>query len=569
MVFGSDTQLGDRGLSGGPLNLMRLLANLERRVERESDRLFLWLPVVFGLGIACYFALTEEPGWPIVGAALLTGIALKILLRRPLVAALVATMLLSGAIGATLAKTRTLFVSAPVLAKKMGPVTITGWIEQLERRVAKKGDRLVLRITRVERLKADQQLYRVRIVVRMGIGGLNVGQTIRLRAILMPPPDPVMPGGFDFARKAFFASLGAVGFAVTKPEIVSPQSAASIMHRMRAWIGGLRQRVALRIREVLPGDTGALVVALITGQRGEIPQDMVDALRHSGLAHVLAISGMHMAMMAGALFWLVRLLMATSQYMALHWPIKKIAAMIAMGGAAFYLLLSGGALATQRAFVMIMILFLAVLVDRPALTLRNVAVAALVILVLYPESLLDVSFQMSFAAVTALVAVYEALANRSRDNVTGTFSRRIRQVGRYIGGLALTTVVAGLAVAPFAAYHFHHLSAYSFGRQSSSDAGYRTGGHANGAGRISCDACGVGNPAVDGHGVGHGYCHCCSALGLAMAGCGCAGATIWCGGLSADDGRWFVAVFVARTVAGGRVARNRGEFTARTEWRMA
>lgn len=217
-----------------------------------------------------------------------------------------------------------------------------------------------------------------------------------------------------------------------------------------------------RIRNAVPGATGALASALITGERGRIAEPTLEALRHSGLAHLLAISGLHMALMAGTLYALVRAGLAAIPALALRAPIKKIAAVLALAGAAFYLVLSGAGIATQRAFLMMGIMFLAVLLDRPAITLRNVALAALIVLALFPESLFDVSFQMSFAAAATLVAVYERWSARPGLHTgQAATSRMARKITRYFLGIALTTLVAGVAVAPFAAYHFHKLAQYS------------------------------------------------------------------------------------------------------------
>jgi len=214
------------------------------------------------------------------------------------------------------------------------------------------------------------------------------------------------------------------------------------------------------VRAALPGETGAIAAALMTGDRGGIPQDVTNAMRDSGLAHVLAISGLHMVIMAGTVFWLVRALLALSPSLALRFPIKKWAAAIALLAAAFYLALSGAAVPTVRAWIMMSIFLIAVMLDRPALTMRNVALAALAILIVEPESLFDPSFEMSFAAVIGLVALYEWLSRRDRARLRDVSPvwRGLRFGGGLVFGAAMTTIVAGTAVAPFAVYHFHRMS---------------------------------------------------------------------------------------------------------------
>jgi competence protein ComEC len=213
---------------------------------------------------------------------------------------------------------------------------------------------------------------------------------------------------------------------------------------------------------VLQGETGEIAVALITGARGGISEQLNQAMRDSGLAHILSISGLHMVIMAGTVFWLVRALLALVPMLALRFPIKKWAAAAALFAATFYLALSGAAVPTVRSWIMMSIVLIAVMLDRPALTMRNVALAALAILVVAPESLFDPSFEMSFAAVIALVALYEWLSERKRDglrDVSPLWAALHRGFGLFMGA-ALTTLVASIAIAPFAVYHFHRMTHY-------------------------------------------------------------------------------------------------------------
>ena len=221
----------------------------------------------------------------------------------------------------------------------------------------------------------------------------------------------------------------------------------------------VRQAIGARIAAALPGETGAIATALITGERGGISEATNDAFRDSGILHILSISGFHMAIMAGSVFFLVRLGLALFPSIALRYPIKKWAAAAAMLAGFAYLLISGAAFATVRSAIMISIMFLAVLLDRPALALRNVILAATLILVLFPESLFDVGFQMSFAAVLALVSVYEAL--RTRDLWARLMEHTASRLVVFFAGIVLSTLIASAAVAPFAAYHFHKSQQYA------------------------------------------------------------------------------------------------------------
>lgn len=182
-------------------------------------------------------------------------------------------------------------------------------------------------------------------------------------------------------------------------------------------------------------------------------------MRDSGIAHLLAISGLHVGLVAGMIFFAARALLALVEPVALRYPIKKWAAACALIGAAVYLLLSGMSVPTQRAFVMVGFVMLAVMLDRASLSLHLIAWAALAVLVIAPESMLGPSFQMSFAAATALIATYEAL----REPLAALAARgglALRPLV-YGGGVLLTSLVAGLATGPFAIYHFNRFPDYS------------------------------------------------------------------------------------------------------------
>ena len=299
----------------------------------------------------------------------------------------------------------------------------------------------------------------MRVTINRALAGLQPGAAVRLRATLMPPAEPALPGDYDFGRQAWFAGIGAVGYAMSPPSIDA--AAGDVPRDLALWAGvqRLRQAIGARIAAALPGETGAIATALITGERGGISEATNDAFRDSGILHILSISGFHMAIMAGSVFFIVRLGLAAFPSIALRYPIKKWAAAAAMAAALAYLLISGGAFATVRSTIMISIMFLAVLLDRPALALRNVILAATLILVVFPESLFDVGFQMSFAAVLALVSVYEAL--RQRRAWEALMQHASSRLVLFFAGIVLSTLIASAAVAPFAAYHFHKSQQYA------------------------------------------------------------------------------------------------------------
>ena len=284
------------------------------------------------------------------------------------------------------------------------------------------------------------------------------GDRITVRAIVMPPLSPAAPGAFDFPRLAWFQSLGAVGFTIAAPRLVAPHGGGADGKTMAIRITVLRQSMSERIRAVIGGDAGAVAAALMTGDRGAISEEVLGAMRDSGLAHLLAISGLHVGLLAGVLFFFVRGGLALIEPVALRYPIKKWAAVVAIAGAFLYLLATGATVPTQRAFIMTGIVLLAVLLDRAAISMRLVAFAALVILVAAPEAILGPSFQMSFAAVVALIAVYELRG----DHLSGWRGHAAlgRKLALYGGGILLTTLVASLATTPFAVFHFNRFVSY-------------------------------------------------------------------------------------------------------------
>lgn len=286
-----------------------------------------------------------------------------------------------------------------------------------------------------------------------GLAHLRPGARIRTIGSLTPPAGPAEPGGFDFQHYTWFKRLGAVGYSRKPAElIVEPQLNSYTLHLFH-----LRMQVADYIRSRVKNQSGAFAAAILAGDRSAIDPAILEDLRASNLAHLLAISGLHMGLLVGFVFAFIRYGLALIPYIALHWPVKKIGAILAIIIGFFYLQLSGSAVATERAFIMITVMLIGVLLDRPAITLRAVAIAATILLVLHPESLLQPGFQMSFAATTALVAVFEYLKHLSAWQAL--YFGRLRFVQPF-AALFLSSLVAGAATAPFAAYHFNQFAQF-------------------------------------------------------------------------------------------------------------
>jgi competence protein ComEC len=429
---------------------------IEEALDAERGRWFLWLPVFFGCGIALYLALLSEPPAILAIAGVVLAAALRVFLRGTSLRLIASSSILMMALGFAAAKFQVVLGDGPVLQREMRYVTVSGWIERIERQ--EKRTRLTLRVIAVERLTPDQTPHRVRVSYNGDRGNWLAGDAIELRATLMPPPEPVLPGGYDFARHYWFKGLGASGYAMGKvTPLAKPPPAPSDL-RARAALGNIRQAIAARVDRVLEGDRAGVANALIVGDRGALSEPTTQALRDAGLAHVIAISGFHMALTAGTLFWLIRALLGLFPALALRYPIKIWAALGALVIASVYLGLSGAAVSAIRAYIMVAIVFGAIILNRPAISLRNLAIAAFVILALMPHSLVDAGFQMSFAATAALIAFYESRPSLARFD---GWPRLVTIPLIFIIDIASTTLLAGLAVDPFAAYHFHRIAIYS------------------------------------------------------------------------------------------------------------
>jgi competence protein ComEC len=277
--------------------------------------------------------------------------------------------------------------------------------------------------------------------------------------MLYPVPAQILPGGRDFQRELYFAEIGGVGYTFGAAHRTTEPEAVGMGGGWREDLRQLRTDISRRISAVLPGSTGGVASALITGKRGAIAEEVKQAFRDSGLSHLLAIAGLHLGLVGAFVFFAVRSGLALIPPIALRYPIKKLAAGVTLLVLACYLLLSGAAIPTQRAFVMNGLVFGAIIIDRLRISMRVCAIAAAVVLVIEPASLVGVSFQMSFGAVVALIAVYETYGARlGRLLHSRSISGRI--LG-YCGGVVVTTVVATLGTYPFSIYHFHHLALYS------------------------------------------------------------------------------------------------------------
>lgn len=417
----------------------------------QRGHLLLWVPICLATGIGAWFSLPTEPGSSFYWASAAGALALFLLgIRSGEASAPVFYALALVLVGALLAGARAHSVAEPVLGfRYYGP--IEGRIVDIDRSGS---DKIRLTLDRVvmEDMRPERTPARVRVSLHGEQGHLTPepGLTVILTGHLSPPNGPVEPGGFDFRRMAWFEGLGAVGYTRTPVLVLEPAEQG------QAGLAVFRIRVALSswVQSRIPGAAGAFAAAILTGDRSAMPRTAVEDLRQSNLAHLLAISGLHMGLLTGVVFASLRAGMALIPWLALRYPIKKFAAVGALLVGAGYLALSGGAVSTERAYVMVSVMLVAVLLERRAISLRSVAIAATVILVRSPEALFGAGFQMSFAATSALVAAFGLLRDH-RD--------RLPKPPRWLApvfAVLISSAVAGAATAPFGAAHFNRIADY-------------------------------------------------------------------------------------------------------------
>ncbi len=428
---------------GGWLHVSR---RVEAILDAERDQLALWLPVAIGSGIAAWFVLDDADAWR---AWLIVMIAIIMVSRLLPVGGRARRVMLIGALASAFGMVaiwaRATWVAAPVLVRP-AVVEFVGTVERIEAQTAKDRTRLT-----IDPAHASTLPPRVRVNVDdvMMPQDLRVGEILKLRARLVGPQNASIPGGFDFARAAWFQRLGATGKAIGPVVRIGPAQATG---------ADLRGRLSTHIRSRLDGSAGGIAAAFATGDRGGITQEDEDAMRASGLTHLLSVSGLHVTAVVGAAIFLSLRLLALSSTLALRMPLLLISALIGALAGIGYTLLTGAEVPTVRSCVAAVLVLGGIAVGREAFTLRLVATGAIVVLLLWPESLIGPSFQLSFAAITSIVALHETPVMR-RFSARGD-DRWPRRFGRAIIGLLVTGIVVEAALAPIALFHFHKSGLY-------------------------------------------------------------------------------------------------------------
>jgi ComEC/Rec2-related protein len=438
-----------------------VLADFDEELARGAA--FLLMPVFMAVGALTYFGVSEEISFrPIVLGAAVLSILLylarsRIVLKLGLASALLLVVgMFAGKVEAW--RTGTKMLGSPVTTR------VSGVVKAIEFRDGGRV-RLTVDVQSTMRPKLRYQPDRIRVSAKKIPSNMRPGSGIAGLVRLFPARGPLTPGGYDFAFENYFDGIGANGFFLGTPKIGPRQQVAGFTVLADEAIQNFRLDVYERITATLRGETGEIAAALVTGLKGGISDTTNDALRRTGLAHILSISGLHMALAAGTIMGMLRFVFALFPGFASRYPVKKFSAATAIAAGFAYLLLSGGGVATQRSFIMLAVMLLALLHDHAAITMRNLAIAAVIMIAISPHDVAGPSFQMSFAATAALVAAYGAWTDFRFKRCMARDGRRIPTVIvfltyplRHVGGLALTSIVAGSATAIFAAYHFHRIA---------------------------------------------------------------------------------------------------------------
>jgi|CXWL01.1.fsa_nt_gi competence protein ComEC len=438
----------------------------------QRDRWILWLAPALIAGAAAWLSWpTNPPGWSGAAAFLIAagaGVALTLWpsttpdgwgARLRTIGSALCALVSAGGLGMAAAQVRTTTVSEPAYEGAAEPVQVEGWVVAND--ASDSGARLRLLVRAIEGSQTPPRYVRLSVA---DAGVLAPGRSARCRAVLGPPSGPLAPGGYDFARRAHFERLGATGFAFGRCRPANLPPPPSWLDRQRLTLAAMRADLSAAMLEVASDRGGAIAAALVTGDRAPIDKATNEALRNSGLGHLISVSGIHMGVVGGLVFGVLLWSLSLIGPLALRWPVKKIAAIGALTTLAAYLVISGSSVPALRSFVMACVAFGAILLDRPAISMRGLALAVLIVTLLFPESVLEPGFQMSFAATMALVALFEMMKRAPHEPALptpGPLIGALNWSARGIGGVLLISLVAGLATDPFAIYHFQRFSIYA------------------------------------------------------------------------------------------------------------
>ena len=418
---------------------------------QEWQQYLLWVPVWFGAGCLLYFIWPYEPSLPYSLAAVTSSLFLIQFFKHELPIkwpCILMCLLCSGFLHAHI---YSVYRKAPMIEHPLFSVTLTARLEKIES--LEQGKRIVLSHINTPALAAQQTPKKIRLVVKTPLAPAQPGDIVALTANLLPPPGAMVPGGYNFSQLAYFQQIGAIGYTLTPVTMLEKTEKKTFFHHVTT----LRHNITTNILAHMSKETGPIASALLTGERSMIDSSILTAIRHAGLAHLLAISGMHLVLVTGICFSFFRYILACSTTICLRINTKKIAALCALAGGMFYLLISGAPISAQRAYIMASIVLISIVLERNVTPMRSVALAAGFIIVYSPEALLTPSFQMSFAAAIALITSFDILKTSFSPKPPHTV---LKKIPYHIGNITISSFVASIATLPFAIYHFNTIATY-------------------------------------------------------------------------------------------------------------
>ena len=425
---------------------------LEKQLVAEKESLILWVPVFFASGICTYFYMPSEVSihYPLTFLIIFAFMAMFFKQSKSIFWFFIICFIVN--LGFITTSLRAKIVDSPILAKEIKVAKVDAVIKNIS--IYNEKRRFILGELHIENLASENTPKLIRLTAHTKYSGAKIGNSISVSANLRPPPAPAIPDGYDFARSSYFKGIGAVGYALSDFTIKEPQSKNFSIAK---YINLIRQKITDNILRNMEGDNKYIATSLITGERGGIKKDVLEDIRTAGIAHILAISGMHLSLVAGIFFILTYSILPFFTKIAVRFNPRKIAAFVAIFGSFTYLLISGMPISAQRAFIMTSMILLAIIIDRVSTPMRSMALAAMVVMVITPEAILTPSFQMSFAAVAALIASYEYA---TRSYIRAKDQSIFERIAIYFFGVIFSTIIASMATAPFAIYHFNHFSSY-------------------------------------------------------------------------------------------------------------
>ncbi len=443
-------------------------------IENEQDRWFIGLIVIFAGGVVLFHQLNIpifSPFLLVFGMVLVAFLVVfgqngAFLRKKPVVFAGFC-MFLSLFLGFSFANFEFFRVNTPKIESPIYKTNLEGIITNIEL-FSTGQSRILIKPNFIEKILDEELPKYVRINLKIHQENLQIGDKIAVNVRLFPLPNPVIVGGYDFGKSLYYKSIGALGSVAKKylPIQKVSNDNVSFFLQFKNLFYNMRVKIADKLYKNLDGVSRDMTLAILLGIKMDRGGKSYLSLRNVGLAHLLAISGLHMGFAMGMVFYAIRFILTLFPFATFSFSIKKLAACVSIGSGLFYLMITGGSLATERAFIMASLVMIAILLDREALTMRNLALALLIMLLIAPNSIMNIGFQMSFAATAAIIAYFEWQRHSPEQeaDITSIFSQQTAS-GRMFLSLRhwfMIPLLTGLVTMPISIYYFSTLQTGGF-----------------------------------------------------------------------------------------------------------